>query len=388
MYETSFPYLVTVKEIWRYEVAGVTIGQILLAVLMVAIAAAVRRLFGSVVLRQLRHRTRKTTGKMEDAIIEALAPPLRFIPILVAFFSIAGFLTVPPEITELFRRINRSLVVITLFWVLFEAVSPLFTGLAGRLPNFSHGMIGWAIRVGRIVILFLGTAITLGIWDIHVGPVLAGLGLVGAAVALGAQDLFKNLIAGFFIIGEQRFESGDWIVVDSVVEGTVELIGLRTTKIRRFDMAPVYVPNSKLADNALTNFSKMSYRRISWVIGLEYETSIDQLKTIRDGIAEYISRTPGFVDPPAVPTFVRIANFGDSSIDMMVYCFTHTTNWGEYLEIKEALAYEVKTLIAAAGSDFAFPSRSLYVETLPSGAEIFPAGHSPIEMGKEPARAS
>ena len=76
------------------------------------------------------------------------------------------------------------------------------------------------------------------------------VGLVGAAVALGAQDLFKNLIAGIFIIGEQRFQTGDWISVDGIVEGTIEFIGLRTTKVRRFDMAPVFVPNSKLADNA------------------------------------------------------------------------------------------------------------------------------------------
>lgn len=388
MNETSFPYLETAKEIWCYNVAGVTAGQLVLAVLVLVLAAAVRRLFGSVVLRELRRRARKTPGTVDEAVIEAVAPPLRFVPILVAFFTIAAFLTVPAQITDLFGRINRSLVVITLFWFLFEAVRPLFTGLDGRLPNFSHDMIGWAIRVGRIVIFFLGMAIALEIWNIHVGPILAGLGLVGAAVALGAQDLFKNLIAGFFIIGEQRLEGGDWVVVDGVVEGTVESIGLRTTKIRRFDMAPAFVPNSRLADNALTNFSKMTYRRISWVIGLKYETSVEQLRNIRDGIADYISRTADFVDPPAVPTFVRIANFGDSSIDMMVYCFTHTTNWGEYLEIKEALAYEIKELVAAAGSDFAFPSQSLYVETVPSGAEIFPAGHSPSLTNKEPAKAS
>lgn len=214
MNETSFPYLETAKEIWRYDVAGVTIGQLVLAVLILAIAAAVRRLFGSVVLRRLRYWVRKTPDKVDEAIIETLVPPLRFVPILVALFAIAAFLTVPPEISDLFGRINRSLVVITLFWFLFEAVGPLFTGLDRRLPNFSPGMIGWAVHVGRIVIFFLGMAITLEIWDIHVGPILAGLGLVGAAVALGAQDLFKNLIAGFFIIGEQRFESGDWIVAD------------------------------------------------------------------------------------------------------------------------------------------------------------------------------
>lgn len=387
MRDALVPYLETAIQIWRYDVAGVTAGQLLLAVLALVIAATMRRLFGSVVLRQLRYWSQRTPNKTDDAIIEALLPPLQFVPILIAFFGIAAMLTVPSEIAELFGRINRTLAVINMFWFVFEIVKPLLTSLEEHLPTFSHGMIGWTVRVAKIVVFSLGMAIALEVWGIHIGPVLAGFGLLGAAVALGAQDLFKNLIAGVFIIGEQRLESGDWIMVDGIAEGTVELIGLRTTKIRRFDMAPLYVPNSKLADNALTNFSKMTYRRISWTIGLEYETSVDQLRQIRDGIESYISRTPDFVDPPAVPTFVRVANFGDSSIDMMVYCFTNTTNWGEYLEIKEALAYEIKGLVAAAGSDFAFPSQSLYVETVPSGVEIFPARRCASENSKPPAQS-
>jgi len=212
----------------------------------------------------------------------------------------------------------------------------------------------------------------LEIWGIQVGPILAGLGLFGVAVALGAQDLFKNLIAGILIIAERRFNKGDWIRVDGVVEGTVEQIGFRSTMVRRFDKAPVYVPNTDLSENAVTNFTAMTHRRIYWHIGVEYSTTLDQLKAIRDQIEAYIFNEAEFANPEDVSTFVRIDRFSNSSIDIMLYCFTNTTNWGEWLEIKERLAYKVKQIVEGTGTGFAFPSQSLYVQAVPGEApEVF-----------------
>jgi len=216
-----------------------------------------------------------------------------------------------------------------------------------------------------------------------VGPILAGLGLFGVAVALGAQDLFKNLIAGILIIAERRFNKGDWIRVDGVVEGTVEKIGFRSTMVRRFDKAPVYVPNASLSDNAVTNFTAMTHRRIYWHIGVEYRTTLEQLKTIRDKIEAYILDSQEFARPEDVATFVRIDRFSESSIDIMLYCFTNTTVWGEWLEIKERLAYAIKEIVEDAGAGFAFPSRSLYVETVPGETpELFvPPGATSEKKG-------
>ena len=185
------------------------------------------------------------------------------------------------------------------------------------------------------------------------------------AVALGAQDLFKNLIAGLSILIEKRYRKGDWVLVDGIVEGTVETIGFRSTTVRRFDKAPVYVPNQILSDGAVTNFSEMTHRRIYWKIGVEYRTTREQLETVRNGIESYLLESDKFGKPPEVPLFVRIDAFNDSSIDIMVYCFTKTTNWGEWLEIKEQLALALKTIVEEAGTGFAFPSQSVYVEVLP-----------------------
>jgi MscS family membrane protein len=176
-----------------------------------------------------------------------------------------------------------------------------------------------------------------------------------------------NLIAGITILAEHRFNPGDWIKVGDEVEGTVETIGFRSTMVRRFDKAPVHVPNAKLSDNAVINFSSMTHRRIYWMIAVEYRTTIDQLRRIRDEIENYIYGSDDFAKPPEVPTFVRIDRFNDSSIDIMVYCFTKTIHWGEWLAIKEKLAYGIKEIVEGAGTGFAFPSQSVYLESLPAG---------------------
>ena len=181
-------------------------------------------------------------------------------------------------------------------------------------------------------------------------------------MALGAQDLFKNLIAGFLVLAEKRFQVGDWIKVDGVVEGTVEAINFRSTTVRRFDKSPVYVPNANLSDNAVTNFSRMTNRRIYWKIGLVYNSTTEQLRAVRDGVRAYVLDNDDFVHPPDGTLFVQIDSFNDSSIDLMIYCFTKTTDWGKWLQIKDDFACAIKEIVAEAGSDFAFPSQSIYLE--------------------------
>jgi MscS family membrane protein len=182
------------------------------------------------------------------------------------------------------------------------------------------------------------------------------------------------------VLAERRFHVGDWIKVDGVVEGTVETIGFRSTAVRQFDKALVQVPNASLADNAVINFSQMTHRRIYWKIGVVYDTTVDQLRFIRDQIEAYVLNSEDFAKPPEVSTFVRIDSFGASSIDIMLYCFTKTTVWGEWLAVKEQLAYRIKDIVEEAKSGFAFPSTSLYVESYPSDQpELFqpPAGRRP-----------
>lgn len=361
-----------VTDVWQNGVYGIDIGRYLVAILILAGFLVLRRLFTRWVLERLRRLTAKTRTNLDEEVLGALERPLQFVPVVMGVFFAVEYLPLGGAIETVADRLVRSLVVVAIFWGLVSIVKPLSRLLKQLEQIFTVPMVEWLIKGINAALIFVGFATVLEIWGIKVGPIIAGLGLFGVAVALGAQDMFKNLISGILIIAERRFRPGDWICVDGVVEGTVETIGFRSTRVRRFDMAPVFVPNSKLSDQSLINFSAMTHRRIYWVIGLEYRTTVEQLRTVRDGIEAYILESGDFMPPEEAAMFVRVDRFGESSIDLMVYCFTRTTQWGRWLEIKEALAYRIKEIVGAAGTGFAFPSQSVYVESFPEdAAEVF-----------------
>ena len=226
----------------------------------------------------------------------------------------------------------------------------------------SKDLLNWIIKAIKILILILGAAAVLELWGIKIGPIIAGLGLFGVAVALGAQDLFKNLISGILVLVEKRFKVGDWIVVENIIEGIVEGIGFRSTVVRKFDKSVAVIPNFQFAENAVINISETTNWRISWIITLQYDTTIDQLKKIRDEIDKYISNSKDYKISDNTMHAVRIDKFSDSSIDMYVRCFTNTDKWSEWLKVKERLAIAIKEIVEKNKASFAFPSQSIYVE--------------------------
>lgn len=358
-----------VVDVWQQGLFGIQIGRLLIATFIFIIFLTLRRLIATQILTRLRVLAEKTTITIDDKVLTAFEHPIGMIPVVVGLFFSLEYLGFEGTFGEIGLKIVRSFIVFIIFWGFYNLVDPLSFLLHKVEILFSAVMRDWLIKVIKIIFIFIGAATVLEIWGIKIGPILAGLGLFGVAVALGAQDLFKNLISGLLIISEKRFNRGDWILVEGVVEGTVEDIGFRSTIVRRFDKAPVFVPNAKLADTAVTNFSAMTHRRIYWHIGVEYRTTIEQLRRIRDRIENYILENEEFAKPGEVPTFVRIDRFSDSSIDLMLYCFTRSTVWGQWLEIKERLALRIKGIVEEAGTSFAFPSRTLYM----SG----PAGEAP-----------
>lgn len=362
-----------VVDVWQTGIAGIDLGRIITAALILIGFLAIRKLFSRIVLKRVNRLAKRTHTTMDDEAVKLLERPMAFVPMVVGIYFAVAYLPLSGALALVADRLVRSLIVIVIFWILVCLIEP-FSALLHRLEKvLTVPMVEWLKKAIKVALVFIAFATVLEIWGIRIAPIIAGLGLLGVAVALGAQDLFKNLISGLLILAERRFNIGDWICVDGVVEGTVESIGFRSTLVRRFDKAPVFVPNSALSDTSVTNFSAMTHRRIYWTIGVEYRTTIDQLRQVRDGIEAYLLGSEDFAHPPQVPTFVRIDRFSDSSIDIMVYCFTRTTEWGRWLAIKEELAYRIKELVESAGTAFAFPSQSIYVESLPPSerAEVF-----------------
>ena len=369
-----------VVAVWSTGMFGVSLGEVLLAVVVFFLFLFARRLFSRFIIRTVKTVTARTKTTIDDEILSAIEEPLRFVFVVVGVYAAGQVVPFPEVVNDFIERLVRSLIAFTIFWTLYRSVEPLsflldkLTGLFGT-AGLRESLRGFFAKLGKFVIACLGVVAILEEWDFNVAAVLGGLGLVGMAVAFGAQNLISNLFAGIAIFLDHMFEKGDWIRTPDV-EGTVEEIGFRTTKIRRFDLSLVTIPNAKLAGEAVVNFSRMSHRRIYWMIGLEYRTSEHQLKRIVNALSEYVHGNADFeTDPAKATTLINVDSFNESSIDIMFYCFTKTAKWGEWMIIKETLAYKVKEIVERNGAGFAFPSSSLYVEKLPFGPpDPYPGG--------------
>jgi len=361
-----------VQTVWDEGIFGTNLGDIFLAVGIFLVFLFARRLFFHTTVKSLRLMVKKTQTTLDDQLLAAIEQPLEFAFVVVGLYVAGQFVALSDTLAHILAQLVRSMIAITIFWALFRVIDPLSSlfdraiGLFGS-ESMHETIKGFFVKVAKAIVVCLGIAAVFQEWGFNIAAVLGSLGLVGMAVALGAQDFIKNMFAGLTIFLDRMFEKGNWIKTPDV-EGNVEEIGFRATKIRQFDKALVTIPNSKLASEALINFSRMTQRRIYWRIGVEYRTTKEQLGGIITDIRGYLQNNQAFeTDPDKTKTFVYLDSFGASSIDILLYCFTKTTVWGEWLSVKEQLAYTIKEIVEGHGSSFAFPSTSLYVETLPFG---------------------
>ena len=348
--------------VWNKGILGVDIFQILIGIGIFLLFLIFRGLISKLVIKKLEIISKRTTNKLDDTFVQSLVGPARFLPIVLGFFIASYYMTFSLEGREVVDTINRTLITILIFWVIHQIIEPISYILSGLDKLLTRELIGWIIKSLKILIFILGLAAVLELWGIKIGPIIAGLGLFGVAVALGAQDLFKNLISGILVLVEKRFKIGDWIYVEGIIEGIVERIGFRSTVIRKFDKSIATIPNASFAENAVVNISETTNWRISWMITLQYNSTIEQLKNIRDQIEKYITTSKDYKISESTEHAVRIDKFSDSSIDMYIRCFTMTDDWSEWLKVKERLAVEIKQIVEKNGASFAFPSTSIYVE--------------------------
>tara|TARA_Y100000590_G_C15641390_1_gene985071 strand:+ start:49 stop:1182 length:1134 start_codon:yes stop_codon:yes gene_type:complete len=359
-------------DVWNEGVFGLNASEIIIGIIIFLIFYVLRRLFARFIISKLNKIVKRTSNKIDNTVVEVIEGPLKFLPIVLGFFIATSYIKLSLEVQNFVDLLNRTLITIFIFWLLHQLVIPFSYIIKNFEDKISKPLVNWTLKGLEIIIIVLGIVAVLELWGIKVGPVIAGLGLFGVAVALGAQDLFKNLISGIMILMEKRFTIGDVILVSNEVEGVVEQIGFRSTLVRRFDSTPVMIPNYKFAEQSVTNYSRRHHRRIRWLVGLEYKTSIDQLKNIRDKITKLVKDNKDFAKNENSGFFVRIDSFSDSSIDMLVQVFTVTNDWSEFLRIKEELAVSIIEIVESNKAGFAFPSQSLYVESYPKEKpEIF-----------------
>ena len=251
-------FLAILNEVWVNGLLGVSMTKIIFSIAILLLSFLLRGFVVTVVVSSFERLAKSTESSLDDEILKAVKKPLSYVPITIGIYIVTMILPLEGVAGDISSNIVKALIIFTIFSALANSIHPIFTAMSST-SWLTESMQVWLERSSRVIIWIIGIAIILELFGIQIGPLVAGLGLFSVAVALGAQDFFKNLISGILIIGENRFQPGDRIEVPGQLHGVVDTIGFRSTIIKTFDTAPMIIPNKDLSDMRLINYGNMEY---------------------------------------------------------------------------------------------------------------------------------
>lgn len=365
-------FIRTVDSVVDGGVIGISFGELTVATAVFLLFLVLRRLFSRIVLSRLVKWAERTESKYDDMMVQALHGPVRLVFVVFGLFTALRFLTLSEEFSEYVDQLIRSLIAFGIFWTIYRLIDPLshvFDNLSPVNRNMSEDLRHFFVKTVHAIVVIVGGVAILQEWGFNVTGFVASLGLVGMAVALAAKDSVANLFGSLTLFLDRTMKKGDWVETPDI-EGVVEEIGLRSSRIRTFAKALVTVPNANLAGGAVTNWSRMTNRRIKMTIGLEYRTPRVTIERILERLRTYLKENPDIRSDAGVPFMINLHTFGASSIDIFMYFFTHTTNWAEYMKIREDCMLAFMRIVEEEGAAFAFPSQSVYLESLPAQSSL------------------
>ena len=346
------------------QVLGVTIGQYATALGIILVAYIAKKIFAHLFIKVILPLTQKTKRELDDRFLACLQKPAEFLVLIIGLFIAMEVLQLPGELGGLGKfatSLLKALVIFDIAWFLFNLVDMVDHYLnkwAARTESTLDDHLAPLLRKSlRIFIVVMAGLMAIQTFGYPVTGVLASLGIGGLAFALAARDTVSNIFGSLMIIFDRPFHVGDWIKAGDM-EGTVEEVGFRSTKIRTFAKTLISVPNNIIANLALDNYSRMPKRRIRLTVGVTYDATPTQMREAVSRIRELLKTHPA-IDQEF--SLVNFTDFGASSLDIMVYCFTTTTVWGEYLDAREDVCLKIMDTLAELGLDIAFPSTTVYL---------------------------
>jgi MscS family membrane protein len=347
-----------------------TMNWVLQAFVVVFLALLIDFVQKRVLVRVYR-RAEETDNLWDDALVGALRRPLTLLIWVVGITfaaEIVGSKT-DVELLNAVRPMRDIGVIAAIAWFLIRLVrrieSNVIASHAQDEKPYDRTTVDAIGKLTRVSVLITAGLVMLQTLGFSISGVLAFGGIGGIAIGFAAKDLLANFFGGLMIYLDRPFAVGDWIrSPDRDIEGTVEEIGWRLTRIRSFDKRPIYVPNATFTSIAVVNPSRMTNRRIYETIGLRYDDIGVMDAVVQDVRAMLVAH-------PEIDTtqtmIVNFNQFGASSIDFFVYTFTKTTQWVRYHEIKHDVLLKISDIIADHGAEIAFPTSTLHV---PEGIEV------------------
>lgn len=337
-------------------------------------------------LLKVERKLAETHNLYDDALVHAARQPLVWLIMLLGICHAAAVAGARSDVEffDLVPAIRALGVIVLVSMFAIRAVKFVEQRIidgeyeAGNLDATTATALGKLLRASVVITAVLTAAQTLGF---SIAGVLAFGGVGGIAIGFAAKDLLANFFGGFMVFLDRPFSVGDWIrSPEKEIEGTVEHIGWRLTRIRTFDQRPLYVPNATFTSLVVENPSRMRNRRIRETIGVRY-VDIDALpKIVADVKAMLIAHEA--IDTERT-LMVNFNGFGASSLDFFIYTFTKTIVWTEFHDIKQEILFRIADIIAEHGGEIAFPTRTLYMEPLQQEQQAQQAGQPQRDLSDD-----
>ena len=338
----------------------------LIALGLLLLCGGLAHLLLGVVVRRLHRLAQASAQRWDDVIVTALQTPVRVVLWIIVGYMALAIESVAPWLASVLGQAYDTALVFLLAWFLHRLIAgveqELLTQSGGPAASSDQATIRATAKLARITLWVIAGLMVLQTVGVSISGLLAFGGIGGIAVGFAAKDLLANFFGGLSIYLDRPFTIGDWIrSPDKQIEGTVENIGWRLTRIRTFDQRPLYVPNAAFSQISVENPSRMFNRRIYETIGIRYQDSGRMQDIVKDVRAMLESHQDIDLSRTLIVNFVA---FGASSLDFFVYTFTRTTNWVEFHEIKQDVLLKILAIIHHHGADVAFPTRTVHVDQM------------------------
>jgi len=347
----------------QFKVLGVAAWQFMVSFFCILVGLVLKKVSDFVFDRKLIPLLEKTPYTFDKLLSTAGSKPFGWLLLLLGFCGAFAVLPLPvsPNVRGFVYATLKVLVASDMIWFLFRVVDvahhylmKLSSRTDSKLDDQLVPVMRKALKVSIAVIGFVWVVQLLGY---SVTGLLAGLGVGGVAVALALQDTLGNFFGSIMIFIDRPFSMGDWIKIGDV-EGIVEQIGFRSTRIRTWPATLVSIPNKTVASATIDNWSSMPKRRVKQVVGVTYDTTADQMEEAIAGIRSIINKDDG-VDKDFI--VVRFADFGDWSLNMVVCYFTIATDWDTHLATKERINLAIMRMLDGMGLSIAFPTTTVHL---------------------------
>ncbi|MFT6220784.1 MAG: MscS family membrane protein [Candidatus Endobugula sp.] len=344
-------------------------GWVLQVFLVVIVVLGGDLLQRKIIARLIKHAEEKTANIWDDAFFNAMRRPISLV-LWVLALNIISRLVESSEEQQLIGAmavVSHIGIIVAITWFVTEfirhaqhkLISEELSKSANDESRIDRVTIEALCKLFRLAVIITAGIVLLETLGFSISGVLAFGGIGGIAIGFAAKDLLSNFFGGLMIYLDRPFAVGDWVRSnDRDIEGTVEYIGWRQTRIRTFAKRPIYVPNSIFSTIVVENPSRMSHRRIKEVIGVRYD-DMAKVHSIVEQVKTMLQQHPEIDSSQTL--IVNFDTFGPSSVDFFIYTFTKTVNWIKFHEVKQDVLLQIANIIEAHGAEFAFPTSTLHL---------------------------